>query len=166
MFITLALGAISMSGCESRPPGMPRLYPASITVIQDDKPLEGAMVQLIPENEANASWGPTGISDALGVVVLQTNGRYKGAPLGKYKVVVFKREREQHPHPEWAAAPNGDPNYSKYMAIEGQLKTFDYIETQYGSVDETPLSIEVTADQEVYTVDVGKKFTTETQTLR
>ena len=153
------LVAFLMTGChrDPRPAGMPKLYPASITVTQEGTPLGGAMVQLIPEDSANSRWGPSGLSDASGIVVLRTNGRYPGAPLGTYKVVVSKQEFEPHPHPEWANLPEDDPNHWKYVQIVENLKAYEVVDRKCGSIADTPLRIEVTAKEKTYSVDVGKK---------
>ena len=157
LFITLLPTAFFFTGCgHARPDGMPRLYPASITVIQDGAPLEGAMVQLFSEDPALERWGPTGITNAAGVVAIRTDAAYNGAPLGTYKVVVTKMEREPHPNPEWADAPRGDPNAQKYEALELSRKMFNYIEPQYSSHTDTPLTVEIVAKKKNYSVDIGK----------
>lgn len=163
LFSALLLAVSLIVGCvgEPRPAGMPRLYPVSITVTQEGEPLEGALLQLFAEDSANARWGPSGVSNSSGVATLFTEGKYKGVPLGEFKVVVTKSEREPHPHPEWADLPYGDPNFQRYGAISRGLKTFNYVELQYGSVADTPLSIDITAGKKTYTIDVGKQSKTE-----
>jgi hypothetical protein len=148
----------TFSGCskEPRPAGMPRLYPVSLKIVQEGETLEGAMVQLIPEDSANSSWGPGGTTDASGIAVLQTNGKYKGAPLGKYKVTVSKKEKEPHPNPELA----GGPEFRQYLAVLKTLKTYSFVEPQYGSIKDTPLRVEITANEKTYTIDAGKKIKT------
>jgi len=155
--------AFLATGCggPARPDGMPRLYPASVTVIQEGAPLEGAMVQLVSDDPALSRWGPTGITDASGVTVLRTDGTYDGAPLGTFRVVVSKREREPHPNPEWANLPDGDPNFQKYRELESRRKTINYVEPLYSSIADSPLTLEITADGKTYSVDAGKKSRTE-----
>ena len=157
--ITLLLMAFLMTGCwgEPRPAGMPKLYPASIVVTQEGTPLEGASVQLFPEDSANSQWGPGGMTDASGVAELRTNGKYPGAPLGSYKVVVTKHGFEPHPHPEWADLPESDPNRWKYLQIQEGLKAFELVETKYSLLKETPLRVEITAKEKTYPVDAGSK---------
>lgn len=146
-----------MTGCgEKLPIGMPRLYPASVTIMQEGTPLAGAVVQLIPEDSANAQWGPGGMTDASGVAELRTNGPYKGAPLGTYKVVVSRSESDPHPHPELTAPGASREDLGKYMAIGMRLKVYTYVESKYGSVETTPLRVEITAKGKNYTIDAGK----------
>ncbi|GHT09827.1 hypothetical protein FACS1894170_01030 [Planctomycetales bacterium] len=62
---------------------MPKLYPATLTVLQDGKPLENASVVLI-NTDATSTWSAGGQTDAKGVVMLQTMGQFKGIPEGTY----------------------------------------------------------------------------------
>ena len=167
-FIILSLVALLLTGCggEPRPAGMPKLYPVSITVLQEGTPLAGATVTLVSETPELARWGPMGVTDANGVAIMRTNGRYEGAPLGTFKIVVSKMEREPHPNPEWANLPREDPNSQKYDAIELRLKAFNYIEPQYSSIADTPLVIEITAKLKTYMVDAGKQSKTEVKMNR
>jgi hypothetical protein len=157
--LTALLMIFLATGCggPARPEGMPRLYPASVTVVQEGTPLAGAMVQLVSDEPELSRWGPSGITDAAGVAVLKTNGTYDGAPLGKFKAIVSKREREPHPNPEWANLPDGDPNFQKYRQAEMKRKTFNYVEPKYSSIADSPLTLEITADGKTYSLDVGKQ---------
>lgn len=161
-FITLLLAAPFLTGCggPARPEGMPRLYPASIEVKQEGTPLEGATVTLVAESAELGRWVPSGITDTAGVVVLQTNGLHKGAPLGNFKVVIEKRVTEPHPHPEWAGADRGTPEEAKYDQLDRARKMHNYVEPQYSSMTDTPLKIDIVANQKVYPVDAGKKIQT------
>ncbi|MCL2622497.1 MAG: prealbumin-like fold domain-containing protein [Planctomycetaceae bacterium] len=163
--IVLLLAAFLMTGCgEKLPDGMPRLYPASVAITQEGTPLAGAVVQLFPVNEANAAWGPGGTTDESGVVVLQTNGRYKGVPLGEYKVTVTKNEREPHPNPE--LRDGAEPEVRRYIAISQTLKTYSFVESEYGLLTQTPLRLEITAGERNYTIDAGKIIKEETRTMQ
>jgi hypothetical protein len=97
-FTTLLLAVLFVSGCgEPRPAGMPKLYPASIIVTFEGEPFDGATVQLMPEDAAIARWGPIGQTNSSGVAVLRTDGKYNGAPLGNYKILVSKHS-QNHIH--------------------------------------------------------------------
>ena len=165
--IVLLPATFLMTGCgEKLPDGMPRLYPASITVTQEGEPLAGALVQLIPEDPVNSAWGPGGNTDASGVVVLQTNGRYRGAPLGKYRVTVTKMETDPHPNPEWMNAPSDSPEFRQNMEISRRLRVYHLVDPQLRSTTDTPLRLEVTAGEKNYTIDVGEKVRVEARILR
>jgi hypothetical protein len=91
---------ILILGCSSQqlPDDLPKLYPCKITVTQNEKPLTGASVLLhLTDSSAGnggKSWIPMGLTDENGVAVIKTNARYGGAPLGNYKILVNKTERE------------------------------------------------------------------------
>jgi len=159
LFTPLLLSISFLIGCggPSRPADLPRLYPVSLTVIQEGEPLAGATVQLFPEDPALAQWSPMGITDASGTVALKTNAIYNGAPLGSYKITVSKIELEPHPNPEWGLDDN-HPNYMRYLQIERNLKLYSYVESLYGSIENTPLRVEVMPRQKNYTVDAGEKI--------
>lgn len=161
--VLLLLTAAFTSGCgESLPKGMPRLYPASLTVTQEGQPLEGAIVQLVSEATADSPWGAGGTTDASGKVNLHTNGKYKGVPLGKYKVTISKMVTDPHPHPEL----KDGPEFRKYLAILKTLKTYRVVELQYSVITQTPLTIEITKEEKSYTVDAGKKIKTVVKLLQ
>ena len=159
---TLLFVVSFIMGCggQTRPAGMPRLYPASVEVTQEGTPLEGATVTLVSEDPELGRWVPTGITDTSGVAVLQTNGLYSGAPLGIYKVVIVKRVTEPHPNPELAGAERGTPEEARYDQLDRARKMFTYVEPQYSSATDTPLTIEVIAGQKAYSADAGKKVQT------
>lgn len=140
---------------------MPKLHPASITIVQEGTPLDNAIVQLISSDPALSQWGPSGITDANGVAVLNTNSLYRGAPEGHFKVLVTKREMEKNPHPEWADLPDGDPKYQEFRAINQKLKSYDYVEPQYGLLLETPLEVDIAKGKNELSLDVGKKVQVE-----
>ena len=138
-FAALLLAVSFIVGCggEPRPAGMPRLYSASIVVTQGGEPLEGASVTLTPEDPENARWGPMGTTDGSGVAVLRTDGKYAGAPLGAYKVVVSKLQIID--------PPPGTP---------GESRGVNHVPSQYASIADTPLRVEITAKGRTYPVEV------------
>ena len=160
--ITFFLAVSFIVGCGERlPDGMPRLYPASIEVTQEGVPLDEATVMLYSESPDLARWTPSGVTNSSGVAVLSTNGRYKGAPLGTYKVTVKRASLDPHPEPELANEFTGSPGAAKYQQLELARKAYTYVETPYTSLEETPLTVEITANQKIYPVDAGKNIKVE-----
>lgn len=146
-------------GCRNDlPEGLPALYPCNIAVQQDGEPLGGATVMLIPDMEATGvSWIPMGKTDESGIAALATNARYPGAPVGRYKVVVSKRVAVDNiklsPPP-----PEDSPDYDRWAKQSLLLEpdVFDLVEPKYGSVEDTPLAIEVDKKLNETTVDAGR----------
>ena len=100
------------------------------------------------------SGGSTG-SD--GVVVIQTHGKYAGAPLGKYTVYVTKEE-EIKTGP-WDQIPAGVSESKTFMEQhKKELKSdiFSVVNQKYATAKTSDLTIEVTKSGVEQTLDVGK----------
>ena len=118
--LTLLL-AVMITACKpNRPKGCPKLYPCTLKIIQGGEPLEGALVNIYPDNPDLARWPIVGLTDAEGQVVLMTQ-TFLGAPLGSYTVTVSKAEQ---------------PHVLPPVSIE-------HVEEQYTDKETSPLKIEV-----------------------
>ena len=85
----LALACFIFSACSSDAGGPP-LVPVEGIVTLDGKPLSGALVTLIPQGETRGQAG-NGRTDAAGKFELATSdGKRKGAAVGKYQVLISK----------------------------------------------------------------------------
>lgn len=147
-------------GCRKRyPDGMPRLYPCRVTVLGEGKPVEGAIVMLIPESleTQNLIWTPMATTDPNGLAVFYTNARYGGAPLGEYRIVVIKSiaERNESLPP---APPVDTPEYLVWSDKVGDILMiyYDIVDPTFGDPDKTPLEMEVVkAKMNEKEIDVG-----------
>ncbi|MDR1382465.1 MAG: hypothetical protein LBJ67_01260 [Planctomycetaceae bacterium] len=141
---------ISICGCGQSPglPGdFPKIYPCEISVIQEGKPLEDAMVSLNPiGNTDKYAGGCSATTDAHGKAFLMTYGQ-NGIPAGKYKILISKLKDEGGKEVE-------DPFGIK--SIQGG-KVYSYIEAKYSDKNLTPYEIEIKDKKEVQTLqcDVG-----------
>ena len=74
--------------------GRPRLVKVTGTVLLDGQPLEGAQVAFQPVTEEKDKFQrpSAGYTDASGKFVLGTYARDDGAPIGKFRVGILKRE--------------------------------------------------------------------------
>ena len=156
IFIILTAIILLFAGCggEKRPDGMPTPVACTIIVTQDGKPLEGAMVRLLPVD--GNSWNAMGRTDASGTVIIYSMDRFRGAVPGKYKAVVTKTEQEatvaELPSEERARLQSqGLPIPPEPMPVN-----FNLVEEQYGDVSKTPHEIEITKGKPSHTIDVGK----------
>ena len=129
----MILPLVFLFGCGPKlPDGMPKLYsPIKITVTQEGQPLVGATVTLRSTDPSAGTWTIGGLTDANGGFELYTHG-YRGAPLGTFKVVVYKWEEDHD-----------------------AAKTWSYAEDEYGDAKTTPLEVEITARTRTLTVDAG-----------
>lgn len=152
-----ALTALASAvGCGPKlPDGMPKLNPTTITVIQDGKPLEGAMVSMKPVDES-IKWTSGGTTDANGVATIVTHGQYKGAPTGKFKVAVAKTVGEGTPPPPSPIDAESARIYQEYVDSGATYEEFFVVAEEYRLVGTTPLEVEVVEGTNDLKVDVGE----------
>jgi hypothetical protein len=136
----MLLVCFSISGCQEKlPKGMPPLYPCTITLIQDGKPLEHASV-FFHASEENF-WSLAGTSNIQGVIEMTTNGPYKGVPAGVYKITVEKVTSE-------------DVDANRYCVVS-------LVDPQFGTQKTTPVQIEIKPSKKKgvndQTIDLGKE---------
>ena len=150
---------VSTFGCHSGrvpPQGMPKLYPCAINITQEDEPLAGAIVKLYPQGDT-FHWTVTGKTDETGTAVIYTDGYFKGAPAGEYKITVDKCETVSPPLP--VVLPTNTVALEKlYNWQEAETKNYCLVEPVYGKTDSTPLSISVDKKKTEASFDVGKKY--------
>ena len=143
MVLLVALVAILVCGCSKqlKPDGFPPLYPVSITVIQDGKPLEGALISLHGTENSPLKWGVFGFADRNGRAVLLTHGIHSGAPEGEYIVTVSKQEEVE----------------ISRRAESTVTEAFSFVEEQYVSKEKSPLRIHIQKKGKKHVeFDVGK----------
>jgi hypothetical protein len=152
--------SFALIGCgEKLPHDMPKLYPLTFTVIQDGKPLDKAVVELI-RKDTQSKWNGTGLCDVSGKAEIYTQGKYKGVPAGIYSIIVTKHFTEPS---KYEGQPIPDPTvdltaYENWMrALDSEdLTSYNLVELKYTSVDTTPFSIEVGKGEKPQPLDVGK----------
>ena len=144
-------------GCSERlPDGMPALHPCQITITQSGTPLEGASVRL--HAMGGSSWLVSGETNSSGVVNMLTQGQYRGAPEGTYKVTVQKQEVISLATPEQLAAIEKAKaeNPLWYEAPPIQHEMWQLVEEKYIMAESTTLEMTVSAGKNSETFDVGE----------
>jgi hypothetical protein len=102
-------------------------------------------------------WFPQGVTEASGKANIRTNGRYDGAPLGRFKIVVTKLETDLSKL--GLPPPESDPKYATWerKASTEEFPVVALVEKQYTEATTTPLEIEVKKGKgNTTTIDVGK----------
>lgn len=91
-FLVLSLPLLVLPGCGGS--GRPTLVKATGKVTLDGQPLEGAQIafQLVTDGKAAYQRPSRAITNAAGEFTLTTYGNGDGAPLGKYRVGILKKE--------------------------------------------------------------------------
>ena len=144
LLFSCVAASLLAAGCgEGLPPGMPKLYKTTITIVQDGSPLTGASVVAISANFETAPWTSGGITDKSGSVVLKTQGQYRGIPAGTYLVTVSKTEGP--PDLELPKRPNTDEEIREYDKIQKQIEnnSFQVVDEKYTKQNLTPLKLEI-----------------------
>lgn len=130
---------ILFAGCsgEKLPADLPKLFPCSIKIVLDDgSPVENASIQLIPEDSQNAKWSAGGSTGSDGSLKVFTVGKYQGAALGKYKVLVRKLKQVE----------DGEFKNEK-GEMEKLYKGVPIIDPVFSKVNSTPLFLSVGSDK-------------------
>jgi hypothetical protein len=146
----LALTAVLvLSGCGKTPP---RVTEVEGTVLLDDKPLPNAQVQFVPElSNFGAEMNSTGVTDDKGRFTLTCAYQSQpGAVVGSHRVVVTDA-----PVPRELRGQTREAQ-EKLARYQAGLKNRP-IPAVYGSVGQTPLRLEVKADQKTYAVNLTRK---------
>lgn len=154
MFIVVCLCIFGGCSRENRPNDLPKLMPVTLTLTQDGKPLEKAMVVLYAENPDIVKWTVSGNTDTDGKTILVTHGQFRGAPAGKFKVCVTKVENaDQSAEPDSRAGlvTAGEP------VTSGRPRLIYHVDPVYSDPKKTPLEIEIPAKGKgTFTLDCGK----------
>lgn len=156
VFLSSIFVFLGLVGCarQNLPADLPKLVPCRLTFTQDGRPLADARIVL--ESVEESKWFPGGTTDSSGTTVLLTNGRYKGAPAGQYKITVHKTETEPANVPP--EPPTNSPDYHKWFNAYSGARgaSFSLVEEKYGSLETTPLELTVSGRTVTETFDVGK----------
>ncbi|MDR1960467.1 MAG: hypothetical protein LBQ54_15765 [Planctomycetaceae bacterium] len=147
-FIILTLFCIAAAGCRQSdaPDDLPKLFPCSIIVTQDGKPLEEATVEFQPF-ESTAKYLASGKTDTAGVAEMKTYGK-TGSPAGKYKVVITKNIDDDFVYAENSLGQKEISGYTLYRTVE----------PKYSDAKTTPHEMEIIGKGKKHeaTFDVGK----------
>ncbi len=154
-FVICVVIAGSLLGCkkDSRPEGLPKLYPISVKIVQEGAPLEGAHVAFVSSDPKLMRWPCGGVTDVEGIAKINTYG-FDGAPEGVFKVTVSKYETEGGMTAEESAeAMKSDSNET----MKGE-SVYNLVAKDFGNSSKTTLSVEVKATNtnETPEFDVGK----------
>ena len=142
---------VTLIGCQpsGQPDNLPKLYPCSVTVTQENAPCTDAEVELFSV-DPGFHWTVYGRTDSQGKASLVTHGQFPGVPAGSYKVVVSKREMFQE------RAPKVDPNDPTIITGGSPTIIFALIDKTYMNRSTTPLELTVAQSAAHQNFDVGK----------
>ena len=154
----LALVAAFGCGGEKLPAGMPKPQSTTITLTLDGKGLADASGTMIPAD--GGQYAAVGTTDANGVAEMKTDGQFKGAVPGEYKIIVGAKDEIDYG--ELGPPPTGDPAALEKWNIDveksggmAQFKRYSLVSTEFTDVENTPLTITVKDGKNAETFDLG-----------
>ena len=152
-FVSL-LAVTLLSGCgnQNRPADLPPLYRCTVTVTQGGQPLGDAVVQLA-STDPSFKWAVFAQLDASGTGEMFTQGLYRGAPLGEYKVIISKEESvsEQIGMTIVRQGEFGEETFTPSV-----LTVYSLVEKEYTDAETTPLSLTIAKRGNNQTFDCGQ----------
>jgi len=138
-------------GGPKRPADLPKLYPCKITVIQDGKPLQEAMVFVRPQ-DGNLRFVIGGKTDALGVAQVKVDGQWEGVPEGEFLVSISKIVTP----PDLAIPTETTPLHERRRMQDQAAKDVkETVDTKYSDLVKTQLRLKVGKKAVTEQYDVG-----------
>lgn len=154
-FFGIILTVLSLfAGCSRgpvRPKEMPELIPCEITILQDGRPLAGALTTL---RKPDCRYTVTGVTDELGVAKIVTHALFEGAPEGEFTVMVEKMEDESSLLPPRPSDPAQIAAWEDEIRKFGLIHQYQTVDGQYAS-ESSPLKITVAGNETKKEFDVG-----------
>lgn len=152
-YVSVILLLVLSGGCgRNLPDGMPALQPTIIRLTQEGQPVQNVRINIYPEDGELQRWGASGKTDASGKADLYTQGRYAGAVIGRFRIVVQKAELE----PSKFTGEVTDLRRAEFERMESARKAYHLIDPVYAGIETTPLSFEVTKGRNDLSFDLGK----------
>lgn len=160
IFFVIAL-VFFVQGCgPSRPAGIPKLYPAIITVTNSNSPIEDVLVVLVEEGQTRGSWATSGYTDSHGHAKIETlQGAWKspGVPEGTYIVYLSKMTKLIMTPPP---GTEGNPELEEKFALEYARKKASLpqeIPEVLSDINKTPIRITIASEAPAsLTIDVAE----------
>lgn len=148
-YILICLALLCFTGCfgEKRPADFPDIYPCEIKLVQENQPLTGASIVLSSGQQDLDRWAVSGITDENGLAQIRTNGKYVGAPAGKFTVCVSKDEITE-----------GEEKIIGGEKVKVNQKKFLLVEKIYSDPAASPLKIEIEKKKNHFDLEAGKKI--------
>ncbi|MDO5581116.1 MAG: hypothetical protein Q4G69_08255 [Planctomycetia bacterium] len=160
----ILFSVLILFGCagEKRPDGFPKIYPASITVLDDNGPIANVKISLFSK-EGNCPWPIGGTTNASGEAELFTYGKFRGAPSGDFIIVLKKSEIEDA---DQMPKGNDDSGSPKAKPTKTSFRVFALIDPVYSEKGTTPLTMKIEGSGSRETFKLGKPVRKQTGTIR
>ena len=162
--LTICTSTIILTvGCDSgRPTRLPKTYACTIVVKNADKPIDSAVVTLVPSNHGG-DWASGGITDASGIAQMKTtcaSYQEKGVPEGEYTIIIARRpDIEGDKTQEEIDAMPGQERDAYFADLENKRsKLPPVVPPEWGNSAKTPLKITVGTKDNRLELDTNQKY--------
>ena len=147
----MLLLVLAAAGCggPKKPDGLPALYPLTIHVTQEGKPLADATVSLVTP-DGSMKWVVGGVTNADGNAKMVTHGKFDGAPEGNFSVMILKTINEGVDEYN-AAMTQGDTAAAKKI----EVNMWQLVGDDYTLPKTTPIKVDVKKNTKLLEVDAG-----------
>ncbi|MDR1480783.1 MAG: Ig-like domain-containing protein [Planctomycetaceae bacterium] len=147
------------SGCTKKPADFPLIYSCLITVVNNDKPIEGATVTL--NYETIGAVTVTAITDSRGIAkikLFQSSYSAVGAPVGKAKILLRKMPfvPDTRTEEEKKGKSIDEEEAYKQSLLDKADAMPREIPDSLGIASTTPLTIEIQNKPNILTIDISK----------
>ncbi len=144
--LILCLAVAVITGCKKASGSRPGLVKASGTVSYKGAPIEGAILEFYPAEDAPANSNAAGRTDEKGVFNLMTDKPGDGVLPGKYKVVVKKTDITVASKPAASSSKgSGDKKEDEMTSDKKKAPPKNLLPEKYSVRTKTPLEIEIPA---------------------
>lgn len=127
---------------------MPNLYPCTVTVTQENTPLEDADILFVSDDPSLANWSVGGTTDAAGKAQIKTHAKFNGIPKGTFTVLVTKQETVMQGEPKIVGGEKINPPRELYYLVD----------PLYSVKETSPLKFTMEEKTTSASFDVGKKI--------
>ncbi|MCL2622354.1 MAG: hypothetical protein FWD31_01705 [Planctomycetaceae bacterium] len=106
---------------------------------------------LYTEDKAIANWTIGSVTDADGKAIIVTHGQFRGAPAGKFKVCVSKRELPR------SSMGSDMPSIvgPQIQPTAGMPQVIEHVDPIFGKPESSPLEIEVSPQRKMMVVTLN-----------
>jgi hypothetical protein len=140
VLLLLFLFGCSCNHTPLKPEGFPQLYPCTVIVEQESKPISGVQVSM-RSTDPSVTWSVGGTTDTNGTLKVLTHGVHLGAPAGEYKILLIKQKENEYPNS--TRIESTTPISSEKNISQEELGDCLDIDQKYSDVTTTPFTITV-----------------------
>jgi hypothetical protein len=159
-YYTMILSLLLLAGCSQTPPELRNLYPVTIIVMDQDKPVGDVLVSLVSKQEQSLR-GCSAITNQQGVAMIVTSLRNRsaaGVAAGEYKVVLIRNvplPEDLQFHPQETTLSETEQQ-AKAAKREAFIEKNNIIPQKFQSSETSPIDLTVERKGCQLTIDISE----------